>query len=374
MNSTPAEFKALAKALGASLARSGHPVPHTALLNAVASASNKRNWNTLKAALSGSPAESRLPPPAEPNLVEYTKGTWFWLQLTYALGHDVPPSWSFSEADVRTWCLKRIGQVVFGVLRWEGWNLPAELNLKTCTLDAGEFAPDSKGIARAQFDVKLPVRGSFSFEVSHTERTGWILDAMGAEKAFKKMEEIVPRTELLALGVSARACAVPAELSTDDDAMTVAFDAAPFLKSATPAQILAILEKEGRDSEATDAIADWEQQHGPCSKAVQEVQDYLVALQRNPRCTVGFGCKVSPLAVVRWLQANRLETLAEVLCNYFEVTLLECDEDELAGRWDWFCGDDACPTSYESMEEAATAAMQALSLISRAEKAFGTGM
>lgn len=52
MNTSELELKAVAKAAGAALARAGHKVPHSALLHAVSSALNQRNWQTLKASLS----------------------------------------------------------------------------------------------------------------------------------------------------------------------------------------------------------------------------------------------------------------------------------------------------------------------------------
>lgn len=55
MNTTEAELKAVAKAAGASLARAGHNVPHTAVLNALAAALNRRDWNKLKASLAKTP-------------------------------------------------------------------------------------------------------------------------------------------------------------------------------------------------------------------------------------------------------------------------------------------------------------------------------
>lgn len=51
MLTTQEELKAVAKAAGASLKRAGHEVPHTALLNALAAALNRRDWNTIKAAI-----------------------------------------------------------------------------------------------------------------------------------------------------------------------------------------------------------------------------------------------------------------------------------------------------------------------------------
>ena len=55
MNTNETELKSIAKVFGASLKDSGHPVPHTAVLNALSRALNKQDWNTLKAGLGAAP-------------------------------------------------------------------------------------------------------------------------------------------------------------------------------------------------------------------------------------------------------------------------------------------------------------------------------
>lgn len=52
MHTSELEIKAIAKAVGGSLSRNGHNVPHTAILNAISAALDKRDWQTLKASLS----------------------------------------------------------------------------------------------------------------------------------------------------------------------------------------------------------------------------------------------------------------------------------------------------------------------------------
>lgn len=51
MHTSELELKAIAKAVGASLSRTGHVVPHTAVLHAISAALDKRDWQTLKASL-----------------------------------------------------------------------------------------------------------------------------------------------------------------------------------------------------------------------------------------------------------------------------------------------------------------------------------
>jgi hypothetical protein len=58
---TQTEIKSIAKGVKASLARSGYPVPHTAILTALAATLNRRDWQTLKAALEQKPLAQSAP-------------------------------------------------------------------------------------------------------------------------------------------------------------------------------------------------------------------------------------------------------------------------------------------------------------------------
>jgi len=327
MKNSAAELKAVAKAIGASLDRSGHPVPHTAVLNAVASALNKRNWNTLAGTASAMPTPTapQVPAPAsrEP---EYTRGTWFLLQLAYTLGFGTPPQGLFREPDVRTWALQKTRGVVSGVLKWGGWNLPAELDLKTCTLDASEFAPESNGVARGEFLVRPVIGEQFAFPVSHSASTGWVLSTDDTDKVMTDMAQRVPPKLLMDLGLGRLVSAVPAFMETDDRVMRVDFDAAGFLAKATSAQICAVLNAGGDNSEATDDVAQWEQSHGAAREEISRMQSYLEELQRSPECETGFHCSVDIEAMLTWLETFRPVVLAHALCEHQDVRLQVCDD------------------------------------------------
>jgi hypothetical protein len=53
VNQIETEIKAMAKAVGASLKRQGHVIPHSAVLHAVSASLNRRDWHKLKVAISG---------------------------------------------------------------------------------------------------------------------------------------------------------------------------------------------------------------------------------------------------------------------------------------------------------------------------------
>lgn len=372
MNQTAAELKAVAKAVGASLSRSGNPVPHTALLNALAGALNKRNWNTLAGTLPAAavPASPRTAAtaPVEP---EYTPGTWFLLQLTYALGFGAPPKGLHREPDVRAWALNKTTGVVSGVLKWGGWSLPSDLDLKSCTLDAEDFVPEHGGVSQGAFLVQTPGAEPFSFSVSHSRATGWVLTTADTTKAMRDMDVRVPRATLMAQGLGQAAYAVPAFVETDDHAIRVEFDAAGFLLKASASQVCAVLEALGTSSGATDAVAQWEQSYGTASKDIARIQAYLEALQLAPDCETGFHCSVDVAAMLTWLETFRPATLALALCAHQGVTLVECEEPELAGRWDWLSSFENCDASQDSEEDAALDAMRRLNLLAAVRSTLG---
>ena len=371
MNIDSKELKAVAKAVGASLARSGHPVPHTAVLNALASAANKKSWNVLKAVADQAPRQSHpsktvaqcvLAP--EPT---YTNGTWFLLQLAYALGHGIPSSDTVDEKDVREWAFSKTGSGLEGTLKWGGWNLPATLSIATCELDAGEFAPETNSVTHGSFSVSMPNGVPMTFYVSYSKASGWILSATDAALARADLENRVPRKELIKLGLAAGAAAyaIPAIVETDDDMRRVDFDAAGFFQTASQEDIQSIIDQAGDDGLAMDKVADWAQDFGSKKEELRQLQAYLEDIQQNPECETGYTCRLEMATVVDWLQVHRPEVLAKALCRYFDVSLLECQEEEIRGRWDWLSDKDACPTSYESEEEAAVMAMHTLALVSK---------
>lgn len=372
MKNSAAELKAVAKAIGASLGRSGHPVPHTAVLNAVASALNKRNWNTLAGTAPVESAPRGQPPLAtftpEP---EYTRGTWFLLQLAYFLGFGTPPHGVFREPDVRAWALQKTGGLTAGILKWGGWSLPADLDLKTCTLDANDFTPESNGVEQGVFLVQPSGEVPFSMPVSYSSATGWILSSRDTDQVMTAMAERIPRKLLWDLGVGKPARAIAAHVETDDRVLRVDFDAAGFFSKATSAQICAVLDAAGEDSEATDAVAQWEQSHGAAAPELGRIQAYLEELQQNPQCEVGFHCVIDVDAMLTWLETFRPVVLAHALCEHQTIELVACQEPELAGRWDWLSPFEGCPMSLDSEDDAAMHAMQHLGLLAAVRSQLG---
>lgn len=225
MQSNTSELKALAKAMNASLKRAGHTVPHTAVLNALACAMDKRNWNTLKAIAD---ATSCTQTPAQP----------------IAAKND----------------LATMGRKVF------------------------------------------------------------------------------------------------AEVHTDDRVAQVHFDARGYLAQATDQEIASIVFVGFRNAEPMDRIAEWERDRAK-NADVQDLFAYLGVVGKNPASEVGFECRVNATQMLEWLAEHRTQTLAHALCEFHGVGLVQAEEEEIKGMWDWMGpngtnSDGACETEDEAAMDA----------------------
>lgn len=357
MNTTEAEIKAVAKAVGASLKRDGHEVPHTAVLNALASALNKRSWNTLQARLRADDSKpmasqgATSPDVVTQTLASYSAGTWTLLRLSYLLKGKLPQM-ALPQDEVRAFALKALnGGKVSGVLAWQGWNMPCELDLQTALVDAGDFVPAQ---ASAPGSFVLRIRGqSFHWEVGYDAEKGWFLSQGGAEAAQIALEHLAPRDVLLHLGLSRRYVKlpgqpVPATFKTDGGDIEVDFDARAYLLQASSKEIAAIIECEFGGDYATDAIAEWESGAGGNDEVA-----YGFEWLGHQIGDIGFECHINGQAMLRWLDENRRQVLAEALCAFFNVDLVRAQEEDVQGRWDWLYAGNACDMSFEAREEAA---------------------
>lgn len=83
LNNIETELKTVAKSVTASLKRQGHPVPHSAVLHAVAAALNRRDWHKLKTQIQREDVESvRSTRPTTRTLRTWTKTPRAWYLLT----------------------------------------------------------------------------------------------------------------------------------------------------------------------------------------------------------------------------------------------------------------------------------------------------
>lgn len=268
------------------------------------------------------------------------------------------------------------GPEIQGVLHWEGWHVPADLQLQTSSIDAGEFKP-AKSPAAGRLTLRLDRDVTIDIELGYTTEAGWYVSARGSQAFYEQLERAVPESQVLrhltdpvpsadnAQGVELPGPAVKAKFWTDDRAYELEFDARPYLAHAPDRALTAILEVGFVGDQSTDWVAEYVADKG-LDERLSEAFSYLGALQMARRKDpVGFECEVDREGYLRWMDAHRRPLLARMLCERADVSISQAEEDEVRGMWDWQrrATGDACDHSYETEEEAVLAAYEQLDLL-----------
>lgn len=364
MNSTEVELKAIAKAIGGSLKRAGHAVPHTTVLHAVSAALDKRDWHKVKAALTtpvagpvqGSNAFDAVPP-------QYSERTLFALRLAFACGAPVLPV-PADDGSALAAARAAFPPALEGVLSWQGWNVPVSMNPATSSLDAGDFKPETPSLPGCMTLRLAAIEETLSLEVAYSESDGsWYLTQGGAAQAYRQLEEAVPLAKLFPPVLPGDP--VKAEFWTDDRVVEAHFDARAYLMQASAADIKAIIDCGYRGDYPTDHVAQYMADKA-LDEDIEAGFEYIGALQKAGRKDApGFECSVDKDSLLQWLDAHRPEALALALCDKADVGLSQAEEDEIRGMWDWISpdGSQACEHSFDTREQAALDAYYVLGLL-----------
>jgi len=273
MITTEAELKAVAKAARASLARSGYDVPHTAVLNALAAALNRRDWNKLKAAL------------AQPRSCH--------TEASAPAGRSAQEQSATREVEV--YSCQNCG--------WETED-PSQLHEIEDLLERvapGEPMPHGQ----------CPECGA----LCHLEK--------------RKL----PAGTKSPAGPAFEGPEVPAKFWTDDRVCEVDFDARPYLVQATDRDLLSIIETGFTGDYATDAVAEF---MGTLVPGIARGMDYLGMVQSGIRREpIGFECSVDRTQFMRWMDAHRKQTLAAFLCQRAGIRVRLIKDAEPTAGWTW---------------------------------------
>ena len=197
MKSIETEVKSIAKAVGASLKRSGHDVPHSVVLHALAAALDKRDWHKLKASLTGLEPVAPAVVPQNMRASEYSGETLHMLRLAYALGRPLAsvPDDDFAALEAAQ---AAVGPIE-GTFTLKGQTFPVKLYPQSWYIydDAEAFkalrgiAPDSD----ATFSFKQPL-GIEKLKVRDSMRTGWFLANDAQYALVRHLEQLVPVEKL----------------------------------------------------------------------------------------------------------------------------------------------------------------------------------
>lgn len=347
MNTTEAEIKAVAKAIGASLLRQGHSVPNSHVLNAVAAALNKRNWQTLKAGLSGVPV-----PKTEKS--KQVKDALVWKRALHAAGVEIPAELdSLSLISASREYFRNLGRCTFA---WRGWVLPAFWDLVTGEIDTDDFAPSTadahlSGVVSLQLGT-IVLAASAKYDA---QRRTWTAEVDAAQAT---LEGFVT-DDRLAQGTKLEGSPVLALVQTDDSQYAVKFDLRKDMAKWAPT----IVEEVLHQGQAYDQLLE-EALLSHAGKTLDLTLD--AAITHIQARKVGFKISVPTPEVLEWLNQYRPDALNLALCGYFEIELEQAQEEEIRGMWDWIGRGEACEHSFDTLEEAAANAVNSLGLYEKA--------
>lgn len=379
MQSSAKEMKAIARAVGASLAKQGHKVPHSNVLHAIASATNNRNWHVVSSAAAIEATPSALPVEHTKSLSEifsgYSESTKFLVRLAYCYGTplEVLPA---TDEEARKKAFEKLEPVESAdsnsLLKWGGWNVPCKISLKTSVLDAGDFEPEEAVVGSLLLTTK---KVQLRLEVAYRPDSApsrWYLTRSGSASAYQQVEVaaagMLDAMAQTPVEVETRSnfknMPVDAKFWTDDRRFEVSFDAQAFFQSATDKQLLAVAEVGFSGDYATDAVAEF---FSKSNEELQEAFGYLGVLPRKYDC--GFECSVDSEGYYRWMAEHKSAVIAAYLCDRFEVAVTQNSSDEeVLRRWDWYSQDRAqgSETSFVTKEEAILDAFHSLRLLDEA--------
>lgn len=149
---------------------------------------------------------------------------------------------------------------------------------------------------------------------------------------------------------------VPAEVYPDDRAFTVEFFANRWFAQASDSAILDLASEDWSNSEASDRVA---QDTSEWSPDVEQVFHYQGTLDTFGKRSMGFECRVDPESAMAWLKRHRPGVWAQIICERHGVRLVEAQEPEIRGRWDWI-DEGRAVASDASLETACEAALDAV--------------
>jgi len=165
---------------------------------------------------------------------------------------------------------------------------------------------------------------------------------------------------------------VPARFYTDCHTFEVTFDARVYLQQASDEVLRSIMCVGYGGDCCTDNVAEYLVDHG-LNEELQEAFDFLRAVNRRAgKDPTGSECQLDGQAYLRWMKACRPQVLALYLCKQYDVDLMQAEEEEIRGMWDWGGTEgDACEHAFDTREEAALDACEKLNLFEQELEACG---
>lgn len=152
---------------------------------------------------------------------------------------------------------------------------------------------------------------------------------------------------------------VKAEAHDDAYVNEVEFDAAAWFAQADDSEITDLRDIEWRGDEPADRVALFFEDTNAEMKAMFT---FCHATIRTAR-PIGFECSVDEDSAMAWLKQHRPGLWAIFVCDDEGIDLMQAEEPEIKGMWDWLGPNgNACEHSFDTLEDAALNAVAVLKL------------
>lgn len=153
---------------------------------------------------------------------------------------------------------------------------------------------------------------------------------------------------------------IHAEVHSDDRVFDgIIFDATSWFAEASDKAIVALHGIDWGGDQESDVVAEF---YEPAVPDIAELLSYCRRTQNTERAT-GFECHVNHKEAMAWLKHHRAGLWAQLLCADLDVDLVEAQEEEIRGRWDWLSNlGSASESSFATIGEAALNAVEVLKL------------
>lgn len=366
VNQIETDIKAVAKAVGASMKRQGHAVPHSVILNAVSASLNRRDWHKLKVAVSGNPPVVQGLPDASSSPFDklwqhLSDQDKFWAAIAGAQGVQfvyTPEGWASkvvisgkAVTDMhRSETLAAAARVAMSTYNLER-SLSANLFRGSETLGGalynlvgreGSFTHFNQKMERSAAKLTYPVNARARIQMGGVEieiaaygisKDNWYFPSGGERELWDQVVGSVDFRQILGFPAQNKepGSGVSAKFWSDDHLHEVTFDASPALEASHDDHLERILWLGASDNDAVDAIALYMHE---LNTEVAAGLDHVWHMRDHGQ-EMGFGCRLDIRQFREWMDSNRRVVLARWFCDEEGVKLNTRTSNSGDTFYDW---------------------------------------
>lgn len=200
-------------------------------------------------------------------------------------------------------------------------------------------------------DDILPI---FNNEGRHDGLSSGDLDLLCQRVGIGELSHDPSRQDVPEIAGNLLSPSIQAEAWPDERPFSVDFDANRYFSQASDEELRRLAAVDFCHDDYSDEVALF---MASFDSRVQRVFDYLEVADKG-----GFECAINEVDAMSWLKAHREGVWALIMCDKAGIELVQADEPEILGRWDWICRSNsmASDASLETEVDAAIDAVRTL--------------